>query len=141
MSEESEALIRKIRIQIRSIILQLEKTVKHFPNDQKFTLTANIRNSALQVMRLAIECEKKFYRKTALSDLNAEHEVLREYLMLAASLEYFHCFNGRIDPIKRPRSKATRVYLNLNDMINTLGSQIGTWIKMENKEVKYNNKA
>ena len=58
-----------------------------FPRRER-KLADTIRNSAMEMFRLAIRLEKKYYKKTTLEDLYIELAVLKEFVVIAADKDY-----------------------------------------------------
>ncbi len=63
--------------------------LNHFPKHEKFALALQIRQTAYRVFDLMVECQKRYYKKTSLSELDIKHENLRMQIVLANELGYF----------------------------------------------------
>ena len=59
--------------------------IRQFPKSERHVLSAEIRQSMLQLQRLIIVCGKKHHKKTTLSELDTELEVLRAQVWLSPS--------------------------------------------------------
>lgn len=80
--------------------------LNHFPRHEKYALCNRIRNTSYQLYDLIVECQKRHYRKTALSQMDIAHEQLRMQVRLAYELGYFEFKNGvRLD--QEANSQAT----------------------------------
>lgn len=79
---------------------QLEGYLAHFPNCHKYTLTQSIRQAFLDVYNLVTECQKRYFKKTSLTQLDVRHEQLRMMIHLAneLGLEISHY---SLHPVKR----------------------------------------
>lgn len=58
-----------------------------FPRRER-RLADILRNSMLEMYRLAVRLEKKYYKKTTLEDLDIELAVLREFVVIASDKDY-----------------------------------------------------
>jgi four helix bundle protein len=104
---------------------QLNLYLNHFPKHEKYGLAQNIRQCAYSVYGLIVEAQKRYHEKTALTQLDVEHEQLRMYLRLAFELGYFGFKNGTtVDE----RGTAEHRYLAISRMVDELGRMIGGWI-------------
>lgn len=116
----------------RKLILfavQLEGYLGHFPNCHKYALTQRIRQAYLDVYNLTTEAQKRYHKKTALTQLDIAHEQLRMLLHLAHELGLFDYSAGRKDAEKPGEHR----FLVLLRMTDELGKMIGGWI---NKEIR-----
>lgn len=69
--------------------------LNHFPRHEKYALCNRIRNSAYEVFDLITEGQKRYHKKTTLTQLDIAHEQLRMQLFLAYELGYFKFTDGR----------------------------------------------
>lgn len=106
---------------------QLELYLQHFPNCHKYTLTQGIRQAYLDVYNLTTEAQKRYHKKTTLSQLDIRHEQLRMMLHLAHALGLFNYSAGRKDE-SNPGNRRFLVILRLTD---ELGRMIGGWVRKE----------
>ena len=89
--------------------------LKQFPKSEKFTLAADIKKSMYNLLRLLIEANKKYYKKTTVQQIDVELDTLRAFIRLASDpqLKYL--------PVRK--------YENWSKMLNELGRMLGGWIK------------
>lgn len=119
---------------------QLNLYLAHFPKHEKYGLCQQIRNSAYTMYGLIVESQKRYHKKTALSNLDICHEQLRMFLRLAFELGYFKFKDGAI--IDRDEEKtAVHRYLVISRMNDELGRMIGGWVvadraKQESRDEK-----
>lgn len=118
-----------------SLVLKMIALIKlaninlnHFPNHEKFGLSQQIRNNMYEVYNLIIESEKRYQKKTALSNLDIKHEQLRMQFRLAYELGYFEYHNNKRE---RTGYEVTRRYLAVNGLIDEVGAMIGGWISQQ----------
>lgn len=102
--------------------------LNHFPKHEKYALAGRIRDNAYEVYDLIVECQKRYYKKTTLTQLDVSHEKLRMQLYLANELDYFNYKNGRKGVINQDR------YLSISRLIDEIGKIIGSWIAKLKKE-------
>lgn len=121
MGIHSEAILNQ---KFLEMVKLLNIYLNHFPKHEKFALCTAIRTSAYSVYDLITECQKRYYKKTSLSELDIAHEKLRMQLHLAFELGYFHFKDGK----NSCRVDADRRYLALSSLIDELGKIIGAWI-------------
>jgi four helix bundle protein len=102
--------------------------LNHFPKHEKYALANQIRRTAYEVYDLISEGQKKYYKKTTLTDLDIKHEKLRMQLHLANELGYFQFSDGR-PVLYGHENPAEHRYLTINLMVDELGRMIGGWIQ------------
>lgn len=99
--------------------------LNHFPSHEKYGLALEIRRAAYDVYALIIECQKRYHKKTTLTNLDIRHEQLRMLIRLANELGYFGFKAGKkADDNTRMEHR----YLNLSLLVDELGKMIGGWI-------------
>ena len=81
------------------------------------------------MFRLIIEGQKRYHKKTTLTELDIAHEQLRMQLYLAYELGYFKCKTGSQDSESAQREQ--RRWLTISRMCDELGRIIGGWIKSQ----------
>lgn len=106
---------------------QLEGYLAHFPNCHKYTLTQGIRQAFLDVYNLVTECQKRYFKKTSLTQLDVRHEQLRMMIHLANELGLFGYSAGRKDA----KDPGAHRFLTLLKMVDELGRMIGGWVRSE----------
>lgn len=98
--------------------------LNHFPKFEKYALCNNIRNTAYEVYDLISECQKRYFKKTSLTQLDVVHEKLRMQIYLANELGYFNFKDGKRDS----KIDASKRFLAISKLIDELGKIIGAWI-------------
>ena len=109
---------------------QLNLYLNHFPKFEKYGLCQQIRNTAYLVYGYVIEAQKRFQKKTSLTNLDIAHEQLRMFLRLAFELGYFK-FKEGVTPDKNGEKTAEHRYLTISRMVDELGRMIGGWIQAD----------
>ncbi|MGQ9779655.1 MAG: diversity-generating retroelement protein Avd [Bacillota bacterium] len=103
----------KIRQKCEDMILYGYIALQQFPKSEKHTLAAEIKRSMFRLLSLIIECNKKYYKKTTMQELDVELDILRSYIRLAMNLRFL--------PFKK--------YEVWAGYLNELGKMIGGWFK------------
>lgn len=99
--------------------------LNHFPKSEKYGLALELRRAAYDVYALIVECQKRYYKKTTLTQLDIRHEQLRMFVRLAHELGYFGFKDGTHD---ESTARAAHRYLTLSRLVDELGKMIGGWI-------------
>jgi hypothetical protein len=108
----------KIRQKIEDMLAYAYQALAQFPKSEKHALAAEIKLSMRRLLELTIRCNKKYFKKTTLQDLDVELDILRSYVRLAFNLHF-------LPP------KKYEVWLKLNDEI---GRMIGGWIRSQKEK-------
>lgn len=87
--------------------------LRQYPKSEKHTLAAETKVCMLNLLKLIIQANKRYYKKTTLQDIDVELETLRHYTRLAQSLNFL--------PIKK--------YENWIKMISEIGRLLGGWMR------------
>ena len=108
--------------------------LNHCPRHEKYALCNRIRNSAYEVFDLITEGQKRYHKKTTLTQLDIAHEQLRMQLFLAYELGYFKFTDGRTAgdaaEVEAHRWQA------ISKLVDDLGRMIGGWVRYELAEAK-----
>lgn len=100
--------------------------LNHFPKHEKYGLALEIRRAAYAVYGLIVESQKRYHKKTALSNLDVAHEQLRMLINLAYALGYFAFKEGA--QCGKPAATADHRYLALSRLVDEMGRMIGGWL-------------
>lgn len=104
--------------------------LNHFPKAEKYGLAQVIRQAAYDVYAMIVEAQKRYHKKTTLTQLDVRHEQLRMFINLAQELGYFEFRDGaRADP-GGGRLAAHR-HVALSRLVDELGRMIGGWVRAE----------
>lgn len=94
--------------------------VQQFPKCERHVLGAELRASMLQLQRLIITAFKRYHKKTTLTELDIELELLKRRVRLAKDLKYI----------------SVHRYQVWVGMLVEIGRMIGGWIKsVKNKHL------
>jgi len=121
MAIHSEAILNRKFMQMMKL---LNIYLNHFPRHEKYALSNNIRNTAYNIYDLITECQKRYYKKTTLTELDVTHQKLRMQIYLANELGYFTFKDGK--PSKD--TDAPKRFLAISNLIDEIGKIIGAWI-------------
>jgi len=109
--------------------------LNHFPKHEKYGLALEIRRKAYDVYGYIVEAQKRYHKKTTLTNLDVSHEQLRMYLRLAHSLGYFNFKAGQVAE-KSPEKLGEHRYLAISKLVDELGRMIGGWIVADRQPEK-----
>lgn len=109
----------KILQKVYDMILYGNQCLNQFPKSEKYALAAEIKQSMYHLLRLTIETNKKYHKKTTAQQIDVELDVLRTFIRLAADKETKYL------PFKK--------YENWAKMLNEIGRMLGGWMKTMNK--------
>lgn len=123
MAVDSEAnLDRKFVLTMKLLNIYLN----HFPSHERHGLALRIRNTAYEMYDYVIEAQKRYHKKTTLTNLDIKHEQLRMQVRLAFELGYF----GHPETEKISTEKLnTKRYLAISLKIDEIGKIVGGWVK------------
>ena len=111
---------------------QLNLYLNHFPKYEKYGLCLAIRQA---VYVYIIEAQKRYHKKTTLTNLDVRHEQLRMLIILAHEMGYFGFKDGRTAGRGAEREEtATHRFLTLSKEVDELGCMIGGWLRAEQRE-------
>ena len=78
----------KIRLKIEEMIQYGYAALRQFPKSERHVMAAEIRESMYRVLRLVIVTNRRYHKKTALQDLDAELDMLRSMIRVARELTF-----------------------------------------------------
>jgi len=121
MAIHGEAILNRKFMEMMKL---LNIYLNHFPRHEKYALANNIRNTAYGIYDLITECQKRYYKKTSLTELDVTHQKLRMQIYLANELGYFTFKDGKPDK----KVDAPKRFLAISNLIDEIGKIIGAWI-------------
>ncbi len=107
---------------------QLNLYLNHFPKHEKYGICQQIRSCLYDVYGLIVEAQKRYHKKTTLTNLDIEHEKLRWFCFLSNELGYFEFSNGQRD------QEGYKRYLVISAMVDEVGRMIGGWIQHQREQ-------
>lgn len=107
----------KIRQKCEDMIQYGYIALRQFPKSEKFTLVAEIKLTMWRLLRLIVVCNKRYFKKTTMTDLDAELDLLRSQVRISRELEFL--------PFKK--------YEVWSRHINEMGRMIGGWMRSMKK--------
>ena len=128
----------KLDVEFIDFMKQLNLYLNHFPKHEKYGLTQTIRVKAYEVYGYIVESQKRYMKKTSLTNLDICHEQLRMFLRLAFELGYFSFKDGAKVGEEYTKT-ATHRYLVLSLMVDELGRMIGGWIMANQAKMNLGN--
>ena len=130
MSQHSEAELNQKFIQTAKL---MNLYLNHFPRFEKYALSQHIRNCMYEVYTFIIESQKRYHKKTTLTNLDIRHEQWRMLVNLANSMGYFEFKAGKTIEQGAEQTAAHR-FLAISRLIDELGRMIGGWIVYERQQ-------
>lgn len=127
MSIHSEAQLNRRFVEMAKL---LNIYLNHFPRHEKYALSTRIRNTLYQTYDYITEGQKRYHKKTTLTNLDICHEQLRMQLHLANELGYFRFRDGKTDD-KNPDQQARHRYAAISRLVDEIGRMIGGWIQAD----------
>jgi len=127
MSQHSEAELNQKFLETAKL---MNVYLNHFPRFEKFALSQQIRQCMYEVYSLMVEGQKRYHKKTTLSNLDIRHEQWRMLVNLANSLGYFEFKDGK-EVEKSAAKMAAHRFLAISRLVDELGRMIGGWIVFE----------
>jgi four helix bundle protein len=103
----------KIRQKCEDMIHYAYIAVRQFPKAEKFTLVSEIKMTMWRLLRLIITCNRRYYKKTILQELDTELDVLRSQIRLAMELKFL----------------SFKKYETWSRLLDEIGRMIGGWMK------------
>lgn len=103
----------------------LNAYLKHFPKDEKYALTNRIKNNLYDVYEFMVESNKRYQKKTSLTNLDIANEKLKMQVKLAYELGYFNYVNK--NNFKEENLEEKR-FMRVMELTSEIGRMIGGWI-------------
>jgi DNA polymerase III psi subunit len=102
-----------IRKKVEEMIQYGYVAIRQFPKAERHVLSAEMRTTMWELLRLVIVCNHRYHKKMTMQDLDATLDLLRSQVRLAKELQYlsFH------------------KYEVWSRLLNEIGRMIGGWFK------------
>ncbi|MCK7542962.1 diversity-generating retroelement protein Avd [Marinobacter bryozoorum] len=108
----------QIRLKVEEMIYYGYAALRQFPKSEKHVLSAEIRQCMYRILRLVIVCNRRYFKKTTMQDLDSELDLLRSLVRLGKELGFL--------PFKQ-----YEVWSRHNDEI---GRYLGKWMQWMKQE-------
>jgi hypothetical protein len=115
------------------MVRQLNLYLNHFPRHEKYGLAQQIRQAAYDAYGFIVEAQKRYQKKTTLTNLDIRHEQLRMFVRLAHELGYFEFQDGTREE-EAPARLAQKRYLAISVRIDEIGRMIGGWVAADREK-------
>ncbi len=91
---------------VRDLKKYINVMLRNYPRYEKFALAGEIRANVTFIQRMVIVAGKKYHKKTDLRDLDIEHEMLRQNILISFENKYinekrFEYVSSQIDEVGR----------------------------------------
>lgn len=103
----------QVRLKVEEMMHYGYTVLRHFPKAEKHVTSAEIRQCMLRILRLVIICNRRYYKKTTMQDLDAELDLLRSLVRFSMEREFL--------PFKQ--------YEVWSRHTDEVGRYIGRWMK------------
>ena len=131
-----------LKTKIEDMMKYGKKAVAPFPRRERQTAD-EIRKTMLEMYRLAIQIERKYYKKTTLQELDVNLEILRHLVRLAADKDYYDDLvvkrdnsgrvvkdkNGKAVKVQMQPKKKKKKYQVWSGFLEEIGKMIGGYMK------------
>lgn len=131
-----------LKTKIEDMMKYGKKAVASFPRRERQTAD-EIRATMLDMYRLAIQIERKYYKKSTLQELDVNLEILRHLVRLAADKDYYDDMvvkrdssgrvvkdkDGRVIKVRMQPPLPKKKYEVWCGMLEEIGRMIGGYIK------------
>ena len=98
---------------IEDMMVYAEPILQKYPKYARFNLVTDIVRCMDRMMEIAVEADKKYFKKTTLQSLDVEVERMRRYVRISLRLKYI----------------SHRTYRLWSEKVNEIGKMVGGWIK------------
>jgi hypothetical protein len=103
----------KIRQKAEDMIAYAYIVLHQFPKTERHVLNQEVRQTMWRLLHLIVLCNKRYYKKTTMQDLDAELDLLRSQVRIAQTLKYL----------------SFKSYETWSRKIDEIGRMVGGWIK------------
>lgn len=78
----------QIRLKVEEMVQYGYAALRQFPKSEKHVLSAEIRRCMIEILRLVITCNRRYYKKTTLQSLDTELDVLRYLVRMSMEFSF-----------------------------------------------------
>lgn len=110
----------QIRLKVEEMIHYGHAALRQFPKSEKHVLSAEIRRCMIEILRLVITCNRRYYKKTTLQNLDTELDVLRYLVRMSMEFSFL--------PFRQ-----YEIWSRHNDEIGRYLGKWMEWVKAEGK--------
>lgn len=108
---DKEKLVDKVE----NMMVYAEPILERFPKFARYNRVSDIIKCMDTIMELAIEADKKYYKKTTLQSIDVQIEILRRYVRIS----------------KRRKHISENTYGVWSKKVDELGKMLGGWMKSQ----------
>jgi hypothetical protein len=106
-----------IKQKIEDMIAYGYVALREFPKHERHVLSQEVRSCMWQLLEKVVICNKRYYKKNTLQEIDVTIDILRSKIRLAHSLKYL--------PMRK--------YEHWSRMVDEIGRLTGGWIKSMRK--------
>ena len=103
----------KIKQKCEDMIVYAYKALRQYPRAEKYGLVSDTKKAMYELLRLIIICNKKYYKKTTMQEVDTQLDIIRSFVRMAFNMQYISF-------------KKYEVWIAKLDEI---GRMIGGWVK------------
>ena len=96
----------KIKQKCEDMIIYSYTALRQYPRAEKYGMAADTKAAMYELLRLIIVCNKKYYKKTTMQEVDTQLDIIRSLVRMAFKMKYinFHKYEvwtARLDEIGR----------------------------------------
>lgn len=96
----------KIKQKCEDMIIYAYTALQQYPRAEKYGLAADTKTAMYELLRLIVICNKKYYKKTTLQEVDTNLDIIRSFVRIAYKMQYinfkkYQLWTARLDEIGR----------------------------------------
>ncbi len=96
----------KIKQKCEDMIIYAYTALRQYPRAEKYGLAADTKTAMYELLRLIVICNKKYYKKTTLQEVDTQLDIIRSFVRMAYKMQYinfkkYELWTARLDEIGR----------------------------------------
>lgn len=96
----------KIKQKCEDMIVYAFTALRQYPRSEKYGLAGGTKTAMYELLRLIIICNKKYYKKTTIQELDTQLDIIRSFVRMAHKMQYinfkkYEIWTSRLDEIGR----------------------------------------
>ncbi len=96
----------KIKQKCEDMIVYAYTALRQYPRAEKYGLAADTKKAMYELLRLIVVCNKKYYKKTTIQEVDTQLDIVRSFVRMAFKMQYisfkkYEVWTARLDEIGR----------------------------------------